>query len=29
VAIEKGIDQETLERALDLRGMARGAKRSG
>ena len=26
VAIEKGVDEETLDRALDLRAMARGAK---
>jgi fumarate hydratase, class II len=28
VAIEKGVDEETLDRALDLRAMARGAKTS-
>ena len=26
VAIEKGVDEETLDRALDLRGMTRGSK---
>jgi fumarate hydratase class II len=26
VAIEKGVDEETLDRALDLQAMARGAK---
>ena len=26
VALEKGVDEETLDRALDLRGMARGSK---
>jgi fumarate hydratase class II len=26
VAIEKGVDEETLDRALDLRGMARGSQ---
>ena len=26
VAIEKGVDEETLDRALDLRAMARGAE---
>ena len=26
VAIEKGVDEETLDRALDLHAMARGAK---
>src|ERR671918_290547 len=29
VALEKGVDEETLDRALDLRAMARGAKPSG
>jgi fumarate hydratase, class II len=28
VAIEKGVDEETVDRALDLRAMARGAKTS-
>jgi fumarate hydratase, class II len=28
VAIEKGVDEETLDKALDLRAMARGAKPS-
>ncbi len=27
VALEKGVDEETLDRALDLRAMARGSKR--
>jgi hypothetical protein len=26
VAIEKGVDEETLDRALDLEAMARGQK---
>jgi fumarate hydratase class II len=26
VAIEKGVDEETLDKALDLRAMAHGAK---
>jgi fumarate hydratase class II len=26
VAIEKGVDEETLDKALDLRAMARGSK---
>jgi fumarate hydratase, class II len=26
VALEKGVDEETLDRALDLRAMARGSK---
>jgi hypothetical protein len=26
VAIEKGVDEETLDKALDLRAMARGVK---
>jgi fumarate hydratase class II len=29
VAIEKGVDEETLDKALDLRAMARGVKPSG
>jgi fumarate hydratase, class II len=29
VAIEKGVDEETLDKALDLRAMARGTKSSG
>ena len=29
VAIEKGVDEETLDKALDLRAMARGSKPSG
>jgi fumarate hydratase class II len=29
VAIEKGVDEETLDRALDLRAMARGTKPAG
>ena len=26
VALEKGVDEETLDKALDLRQMARGSK---
>jgi fumarate hydratase class II len=29
VAIEKGVDEETLDKALDLRAMTRGTKQSG
>jgi fumarate hydratase class II len=29
VAIEKGVDEETLDKALDLRRMARGSDQSG
>jgi fumarate hydratase, class II len=29
VALEKGVDEETLDRALDLRAMARGTKPRG
>jgi fumarate hydratase class II len=29
VALEKGVDEETLDKALDLRAMARGSKPSG
>ena len=29
VAIEKGVDEETLDKALDLRAMARGSRPSG
>jgi fumarate hydratase class II len=29
VALEKGVDEETLDKALDLRGMARGVRSSG
>jgi fumarate hydratase class II len=29
VALEKGVDEETLDKALDLRGMARGTRSSG
>jgi hypothetical protein len=29
VALEKGVDEETLDKALDLRAMTRGVKPSG